>query len=133
MQFLQCICSVFYFLNNLLKHYHNLFTKLNHKKNYGVRHSVRARSSPRKRPRLPPPTYAHTRLLGEKLSGGGVKNIRRRNSYAAAEQRSRAGAGGPKNRKKIRNLSHTAKNTLLHILIHCGTIPYLYTIPKTRS
>ena len=30
---------------------------------------------------FPPPTYAHTILLGEKLSGGGVKIIRQRNNY----------------------------------------------------
>ena len=54
--------------------------------------------SPRRRPRLPPPpaTYAHTILLGEKLSGGGVKNIRWRKNYAAAEYLSRAGAREPK-------------------------------------
>ena len=80
---------------------------------------------------FPPPTYAHTILLGEKTSGGGVKKFQRRNNYAAPEQISRAGAGGPKNGKKIRNLSHSAENTLRHILIQFGTIPYLYTLPKT--
>ena len=58
----------------------------------------------------------------EKLSGGG-KFIRRQNNYPAA------GVGGPKIRKKIslcRKLSHSAENTLFHILIHCETIPYTY-------
>ena len=48
------------------------------KKIYGVRHSVRAGSSPRRRPRLPPPNYAHTILLGG-------KTIPRRKNYSAAE------------------------------------------------
>ena len=36
--------------------------------------------------------------------------------------------------KKIsqcRKLSHSTKNTLFHILIHCETILYPYTLPKT--
>ena len=72
-------------------------------KNYGVRHSVRAGSSPRRRHRLPPPTYAHTILLGRKI-------IRRATNYAAAEQLSRAGAGGPKIRKKKSENCRTVPN-----------------------
>ena len=49
-------------------------------------HSVRAGSSPRRRPRLsPPPTSAHTILLMGKLSDGGEIIPRRRKNYPAAE------------------------------------------------
>ena len=64
---------------------------------------------------------------------GGVKIIRLRNFYAAAECLSQAGAGGPKSGDKIRKLSHSAENTLFHILIHYETIPYPHTLPKTLS
>ena len=47
-----------------------------------------------------PPLLLTLYYLGEKLSDGG-KIIRRRNNYAAAEYLSRAGAGGPKVRKKL--------------------------------
>ena len=33
----------------------------------------------------PPPTCAHTILLGEKVSSGGVKNTQRRKNYPAVE------------------------------------------------
>ena len=48
-------------------------------------HSVRAGSSPRRRPRLSPPTSAHTILLMGKLSDGGKIIPRRRKNYPAAE------------------------------------------------
>ena len=103
MQVVHCICSIFYILINFSKRYHNLFTYLCHKKSYAVRHSVRAGSGPRRRPHLPPPpplmTYAHTILLGEKLSGSGVKNIRRWKNYPAAEYSS-GGRGWAKNKQK---------------------------------
>ena len=41
-------------------------------------------------------TYAHTILLGEKLSRGGKIIPRWRKKYSTAEYLSRAGAGGPK-------------------------------------
>ena len=87
---------------------------------------------------FPAPTYAHTTLLGGRI-------IRRLKKYTAAEILSgggkiiRAGAGGPEIRRKTfeisqsRKLSHTAKNTLFHVLIHCETNPYPYTLPKTSS
>ena len=34
---------------------------------------------------------------------------------------------------QCRKLSHIAENTPFHILIHCGTFPYPYILPKTRS
>ena len=80
----------------------------------------------------PPRTYAHTILLEEKLSGGG-KIIRRPKIYAAAEKLSRTGAGGPKIRKNILKLSHSAEKTLFPILINCETIPYPYTLSKRLS
>ena len=106
-------------------------------------HSVRAGSSPRRRPRLsaPPPTYAHTILLGgnykgasaegsrggrerrctagrqtaEKLSRGGVKIIRRRINYPG---RARVDQNSKKKISKCLKLSHSAENTLFHIFIH---------------
>ena len=66
----------------------------------------------------PLPTSAHTTLLGEnypaaeKLSRGGVKTIQRRNNYPGRAQ------VGQKFEKKVRKLSHSAKNTLFHIFLH---------------
>ena len=62
----------------------------------------------------------------EKLTEG-VKFNRRRHNYP------RRGAGGQKIFKKIRKLSRSAEITLFHILIHCETIPYPNTLPKTLS
>ena len=63
-----------------------MFLHHNHKKSYGVRHSVRAGSNPRIRPRvLPLPTYAHTMLLREKSSGGNRISLQRRKNFGAAE------------------------------------------------
>ena len=59
----------------------------------------------------------------EKLCVGTIIKQRRK-SYPAA------GEGGPQSSKK---LSHNAKNTLFQILIHCETIRYPYTLPKTLS
>ena len=61
---------VFYYLYILFifsKLYQILFTYLNHKKSYDVRHSVRSGSNPRRRLHLhpPPPTHAHTILRGK--------------------------------------------------------------------
>ena len=81
----------------------------------------------------PPPTSAHTILLKgkfiwrrKKLSGGG-KIMRRRNNYPGRER------VGQKFEKKCPKLLHSAENTLFYILIHCETIPYPYTLPKTLS
>ena len=52
---------------------------------------------------FPPPTYAHTILLGGKISSGGKIFPRRRKNYPVAEEISQAGAGGPKIRKKTQN------------------------------
>ena len=75
----------------------------------------------------PPPTSAHTILLGGKLSDGGKIIPRRRNNYPG---RSRV---VQKFEKKCPKPSHSTENTLFHILIHCETIPYPYTLPKTLS
>ena len=77
----------------------------------------------------PHSTSAHTILLGEKLSGG-VKIMLRRNNYPG---RARVGQKIEKKILQCRKLSHTAENTLFHILIHCETIPYPYSLPKTLS
>ena len=101
----------------------------------------------------PPPLLLRLCYLVEKLSGG-RKFMRRQKNYKGAtaqENRRHTGgkrrknypaarAGGPKTREKnshcqncrTRNY-HSAKNTLFHILIHCETIPYPYTLPKTLS
>ena len=87
----------------------------------------------------PPPTYAHTILLGWKIIrrrknlSGGVKNYPGQNIYKGASADGKAGADGTKIRKKIRKLSDSAENTLFPILRHCETIPYPYTLPKTLS
>ena len=88
-------------------------------------HSVRAGSSPRRRPRLfRPPTYAHTILLMGKLSDGGKIIPRRRKIYkgASADGRRRNNyperAQVPKNSKENRKLSQSAENTLFQIFIH---------------
>ena len=74
-------------------------------------HYVRAGSSPRRRPRLPPPHFcSHYTTTGEKNSVGG-KTIRRRNNYPERRQ-------VPKNSKKIRKMSHSAENNLFKIFIH---------------
>ena len=88
-----------------------------------------------------PRTYAHTILLGEKLSGG-VKLMRRQNNHPAAKKlcgrriiirwrnknprRARVG-------QKFEKKPNSAENTPFHILIHCETFPYPYAIPKTLS
>ena len=56
----------------------------------------------------------------------GVINSPRRNNYPR---------GGPGKKFKFffSENSHIAENTLFHILIHCETIPYPYTLPKTLS
>ena len=68
---------------------------------------------------FPPPFSDHTILLGGKLTGGGKIIPRRHENFPAAVYISRAGAGGPKIRKKLTapKLSHSAKNTLFHIFI----------------
>ena len=63
-------------------------------------------------PPAPPPTYAHTILLGEKISSGGLKTIRRRNNYPERAPMDQ------KFEKKMQKLSHSAENTLFHIFIH---------------
>ena len=107
-----------YYPTNFVKLYHNLFTKLNHKKGCSVRHSVRASSNPRRRPHFSLPTSAHTILLGgklirrcKKLYGGGIF-IRPRNNFPR-------GRGWTENSKKkfetisqCRKLSHSTENTL---------------------
>ena len=93
---------------------------------YGIRHSVRADSNPRRRPHFtPPPISANTTLLGGKIirerqrkgavgvrEAGGGKNMRRQNNYPAAEQLYCGGRGWAKNSKLK---SHTAEN--------CRTVP----------
>ena len=104
----------------------------------------------------PPPTYAHTILIGGKLSAGGKDNRRRKNS-AGAGYLSRASAGGPKIRKKnrknltvpkivaeyqkyhipylntLRDHSISLYITKTAILIHCRNIPCLNTWPEDPS
>ena len=69
----------------------------------------------------------------------GVKVMQQQNNYPAAENypgRARMGQNFEKKIEKIsqlRKLSQRAGNTLFHILIHCETIPYPFTLPKTLS
>ena len=72
----------------------------------------------------------------------GRKIIRRPKKYEAEEYSSGGriiipdGRGWAEKSKKIsqrQNMSHSADNTLILILIHCETIPYPYTLPKTLS
>ena len=58
------------------------------------------------------PPYAHTILIREKLFGGRVKIIRRQNIYLGRAQLHQ------KFEKKFPEKSHSAQNTLSHILIH---------------
>ena len=129
-----------YFINfihfkRLLKFLRQAFSTAQNQKSYGVK------------------VMLTLYYLRKKLSGGSVKTIRRgknykgasadgrrRKIYAAAEHLSRVGTEGPKlqiffSKKShvCRKLPHSAKNTLFHMLIHCGTVPYPYTLPKTRS
>ena len=141
MQFIQSICSTLYILNNF-KPLPQSFYIAQSQKNLWF--PARADSNPRRRPRLPSPPHLcpHYTTLGknypatEKFFGGGAKIIRLRKKCAAADNLTREGAGAPKNRKKIsqcQKLSHSADNTLFHTLIHCETVPFPYTLPKTLS
>ena len=92
-------------------------------KSYGVRHSVRAVSNPRRRLRLPP---SQPIVILYYLDGGkhpvAEKIMRWRNNYPTAETLSGAGAGGPKILKKIsqcQKLPHSTENTLFQNLIPC--------------
>ena len=83
---------------------------------------------------FPPPTSAHTILQGGDLSGGGKSIPRRRKNYPAAEQLSRAGAGGPKIRKKLavpKTVAQCRKYPIPYLYTLCQTIPYLYTLNRT--
>ena len=97
-------------------------------------HSVRAGSSPRRRPRLSPPPHfcSHYTTRGkvirrrknypaaaEKLSRGGVKIIRQRNNYPG---RARVDQNSKKKISNCPKLSHSAENTLFHIFIHCAEL-----------
>ena len=115
LQFIQCICSTLYMLNVFLKLYHNLFTKLNHKKIYGVRQSPQETSS------SPPHLCSHYTTWGENYpsaalkTSGGVKIMRQRNNYhglAWVDQKSE------KKISQCPKLSHSAENTLFHIFLH---------------
>ena len=76
-------------------------------------------------PHLPPPTSAHTILLGEKLSGGGVKIIRRRNNYPGR-------ARVPINSKKYPKIvAQCRKYPIPYLYTLSRTIPYLYTLNRT--
>ena len=122
----------FYILINFLKLYQNLFTQPNHKKTYGVRHSVRAGSNPRRRPR-PPPLMLTLYYLGEKLIGSvsgrqaaeklseGVKINRRRHNYP----------GRPQVGKKFAKKNFTVSITVAQCRKY--PIPYLYTLSQTIS
>ena len=95
-------------------------------------------SNLRRRPGLPPQpmlTLCYLRKL-----------IQRRKNYAAAEYSFsgeiiiHGGCGLTRKLKFVfektsqcRNLSHSAANNPFYILIHCETIPYPYTLPKTLS
>ena len=131
-------CFSFELLSNrLFKNLPESFFIAQSQKSYGVRKSFHAVSNPCRRlllfyhPPPPPhlPTYAHTILLVEKLSGGGVKIIRqhkfmrRQNSYPGRARLDR----------KFEKKSHSDEDNPFHILIHRGTIPNPYTVPKTLS
>ena len=105
-----------------------------------VRYFLRAGSSPRRRPRLPPPTLcSHYTASGENYKGASAEGSRRRTegwrrkNSASAEYLSRASAGRLKiffsKKSQCRKLSHSAENTLFHILIHCGNHS-LYIAPS---
>ena len=75
----------------------------------------------------PPPTYAHTILLAEKLSGGGVKIMRRQNIYKGAVGVREVGGG----RGWAKGRNYFRKNfTVLKIVAQCRKypIPYLNTL-----
>ena len=61
----------------------------------------------------------------KKLAAGVVVSPRRSN-YPR-------GGPGQKSNFCFPKKSHSAENTLFHILIQCGTNPNLYTLPKTLS
>ena len=69
--------------------------------------------------------------LGEKITGGGVKIIRRRKNYAAAEYLYRAGAGGPKIRKRIPKIvAQCRKYPIPYLYKLSRTMPYLNTLSR---
>ena len=74
---------------------------------------------------FPPPTSAHTILLGGKLSRGGVKTIRRRNNYPG---RARVGQKFEKNRKIV---SQCRKYPIPNLYTLNRITPYLYTLNRT--
>ena len=98
-----------------------LFTKLNHKKRYSVRHPSAQVRLPLTGPLLPPHLYLHYTTWGkhypaaEKLCGGRI-NIRRPNNY---RWRARMGQKLEKKITQCRKLSHSGETTLFQILIHC--------------
>ena len=103
-------------------------------------HSVRAGSSPRRRPRLSPPPpllltlyywgknfkgAAGVRQAAEKLSRGGVKTIQRRKNYPGR-------AEVPKNSKKNPKIvAQYRKYPIPYVYTLSRTIPYLYTWNRT--
>ena len=119
-----------YILINFLKLYHNLFTWLNLRKSYGVRHSVLAGSIPANWSSSPPPPLMLTLYYWGKI-------IWRRKNYAAAEKLSGLSAAGPKIRKNLtvtkivaqcrkypiplrnHSISFAQSRTLSPIFIHC--------------
>ena len=84
------------------------------------------------RPRLPPPTYAHTILLREKICGGGVKTYPVALLIIRGGIIIRAGAGGPKLRKKNpQTITQCRKYPNPYLYTLSQTIPYLYTLNRT--
>ena len=92
-----------------------------------------------------PPFMLTLHYLGEKLSGSvsgrqvAEKIFRRRKNYPVAQKLCGGetiipgGRRWPKSSKKSPKIAAQCRKSLFHILIHCETIPYPYTLPKTLS
>ena len=124
LNFIQCICSTLYFLINFLNLYHNLFTQLKKvmasstpsapiNSSRGAADTTAGRiyfSTPSAQVRVPvgdlvspPPHFCSHYTTGGKTIRGGVKTIRRLKKLSGGGINIRAGAGGPKIRKKNEN------------------------------
>ena len=82
---------------------------------------------------FPTPNFCSHLLPGGKLFGGGKITPRRRRNYPAAELLSRAGAGGPKFRKKFtvpKTVAQCPKYPIPYLYTLSQTMPYLYTLNR---
>ena len=81
----------------------------------------------------PPPTYAHSILLGEnypeaeKVSRGGVKTIRRQNNYPGRTQ-----VGRKFEKLRVpKTVAQCRKYPIPYLYTLSQTIPYLYKLNRT--